>query len=139
MAHLRQRHCLKIAQRKLRISPILAIQGMRQTGKCTFARQEDWLSLTLERDLHQIAFLSGRSWNASLFLPGHKGGIVDLVIERRTGITAIKLLSTESLDERELQGLLTWKKKTPDLNMFALGGLRAACGGVEIFPWNALG
>ena len=36
MPHLRPRHCLNIAIKKLGFSPVLAIQGMWQTGKSVF-------------------------------------------------------------------------------------------------------
>lgn len=70
---------------------------------------------------------------------GTRGGRVDLVIERRNSLSAIKILSTESIDERELQSLLAWKKKRPKLHLFAMAGLKAKVGEIEIFPWEALG
>lgn len=39
MPHLRERHCLKNAQKKLRFSPVITIQGPRQCGKSVFVRE----------------------------------------------------------------------------------------------------
>ena len=61
-----------------------------------------------------------------------------MVLERRKTLSGIKLLSSESLDEREIQVLLAWKKKDPRLKMFALGGLRAKIENIEVFPWEAI-
>lgn len=39
MPHLRNRHALSLLQAKLRFSPVVSIQGARQTGKSTLARE----------------------------------------------------------------------------------------------------
>lgn len=86
----------------------------------------------------QISY-KGEGGTTLYYYRGSRGGIVDLVLERRDSLSAIKLLFSEIVDRRELQGLLAWKKKEPRLNMFALGGLYAEVDGVKIFPWKAIG
>ena len=102
----------------------------------SFERQlQTWL---LQEVSSQISY-KGEGGTTLYYYRGSRGGIVDLVLERRDSLSAIKLLSSEIVDGRELQGLLAWKKKEPRLNMFALGGLYAEVDGVKIFPWEAIG
>ena len=104
--------------------------------QASFERQlQTWL---LQEISSQLSY-RGEGSATLYYYRGSRGGIVDLVIERRNSLSAIKLLSSESLDERELQVLLAWKKKERGLLTFALGGLRAKIHNIQIFPWEAIG
>ena len=66
--------------------------------------------------------------------------MIPLVLQEGKKITAVKILSEEKIDLRELMGLIAWRKKNPRVELFALGAQRVTLKKekIEIYPWEAV-
>lgn len=76
-----------------------------------------------------------------------KGSLIHLIVDEKDGSkngqkgSALKLLTEEKVDERELEILRAFQKKSyPGRTLTALGSLRASIKSskIEVYPWMAL-
>lgn len=97
-------------------------------------------TLVLQEILAQISYRGIRT-KELYYYRGPKGGLTHLVVQEGTKISAVKILSEEKIDFRELMGLMAWRKKNPNVTLFALGAQRASLKKekIEIYPWEAIG
>ena len=81
--------------------------------------------------------LSPKLSNTISYYVTSRGSVIDLVIKHVDKEFAIKLLSSEAIDKRELLVLSAFNNKSK-IKPIALGATRGKVNGVEIFPWEII-
>lgn len=111
--------------------------GLAANLGASFERQlYTWLVLEM---LSKRAYLDQRD-RSFFYYRNSKGAIVELLEERAGKVSALKLLSEERFDIRQLSLLRSVGQKIKNSKCFALGATRASLKDekIEIYPWESV-